>query len=81
MSGAAGLAAAKRRRNPPEMNERVTPKLSGMTPDGNRTNRPSNPEVHPAQILRQHDRQIFLLERKIEALEEEERMVVHIILN
>ena len=44
MSGAAGLAAAKRRRNPPEMNERVTPKLSGMTPDRNRTNRPSNPK-------------------------------------
>tara|TARA_B100001121_G_C18629253_1_gene593463 strand:- start:721 stop:1209 length:489 start_codon:yes stop_codon:yes gene_type:complete len=70
MSGAASLAAAKRRRNPPEMNEQVTPKLSGLAPDGTRTNRPTNPEVHPAQILRQHDRQIFILERKIESLEE-----------
>lgn len=76
MSGAASLAAAKRRRNPAEMlgqqhqPQAAQQRLSGVRPDGTKTNRPINPEMHPAQVLRLHDRQIFVLERSIEALAE-----------
>jgi len=76
MSGAASLAAAKRRRNPAEMpGQQQQPqvaqqRLSGVRPDGTKTNRPTNPEMHPAQVLRLHDRQIFVLERQVEALAE-----------
>ena len=72
MSGAASLAAAKRRRNPPEMYNEQSQKLSGVQEQGMKTNRTSNERQHPGQILRQHDKQIFLLERKVEALEEKD---------
>lgn len=86
MSGNAALAAAKRRRNPAEQqfssntsmrdtlqeDEPCLSKLMNNTltnENGMKTNRTSN-STHPIQLLRDHDKLLFILERRLEMLEE-----------
>lgn len=69
MSGTAALAAAKRRRN---LND--SPPVNGNKsqleqPMVNRELRELKEPVHPLQTLLTHDKQIFLLERRFEQLE------------
>ena len=67
MSGTAALAAAKRRRN---LND-AQPANAGKTQlEQPKVNRTQNDPVHPLQTLLTHDKQIFILERKLEQLEE-----------
>jgi hypothetical protein len=67
MSGTAALAAAKRRRNLTD-----TPPVNGSKSQLEQpmVTRPSNEPVHPLQTLLTHDKQIFLLERRFEQLEQ-----------
>ena len=66
MSGTAALAAAKRRRNLPESQV----PLSGKSQmEDVKMNRTTNEPVHPLHTLLTHDKQLFILERKIEELE------------
>ena len=66
MSGTAALAAAKRRRN---LNE--SPPVNGNKSQSEQpmVNREPKEPVHPLQTLLTHDKQIFLLERRFEQLE------------
>ena len=66
MSGTAALAAAKRRRN---LNE--SPPVNGNKSQLEQpmVNRELKEPVHPLQTLLTHDKQIFLLERRFEQLE------------
>ena len=73
MSGNAALAAAKRRRNPVESVNNNTQQqryMENQNVDTNslRTNREQGSSVHPLQVVLQHDRQLFDLERKLETL-------------
>jgi chromosome condensin MukBEF ATPase and DNA-binding subunit MukB len=67
MSGTAALAAAKRRRNITD-----SPPVNGSKSQLEQpmVTRPSNEPVHPLQTLLTHDKQIFLLERRFEQLEQ-----------
>jgi DUF438 domain-containing protein len=67
MSGTAALAAAKRRRNLTD-----SPPVNGSKSQIEQpmVTRPSNEPVHPLQTLLTHDKQIFLLERRFEQLEQ-----------
>jgi chromosome condensin MukBEF ATPase and DNA-binding subunit MukB len=67
MSGTASLAAAKRRRNLTD-----SPPVNGSKSQLEQpmVTRPSNEPVHPLQTLLTHDKQIFLLERRFEQLEQ-----------
>jgi chromosome condensin MukBEF ATPase and DNA-binding subunit MukB len=67
MSGTAALAAAKRRRNLTD-----SPPVNGSKSQLEQpmVTRPSNEPVHPLQTLLTHDKQIFLLERRFEQLEQ-----------
>lgn len=67
MSGTAALAAAKRRRNLTD-----SPPVNGSKSQLEQpmVNRPSNEPVHPLQTILTHDKQIFLLERRFEQLEQ-----------
>ena len=67
MSGTAALAAAKRRRNLTD-----SPPVNGSKSQLEQpmVNRPSNEPVHPLQTLLTHDKQIFLLERRFDQLEQ-----------
>ena len=67
MSGTAALAAAKRRRNLTD-----SPPVNGSKSQIEQpmVNRPSNEPVHPLQTLLTHDKQIFLLERRFDQLEQ-----------
>jgi uncharacterized coiled-coil protein SlyX len=67
MSGTAALAAAKRRRNLND-SQPITGSKSQM--EQPTVTRPSTEPVHPLQTLLTHDKQIFLLERRFEQLEE-----------
>jgi hypothetical protein len=67
MSGTAALAAAKRRRN---LNDSQPVNGSKSQIEQPIVNRPSNDPVHPLQTLLTHDKQIFLLERRFEQLEQ-----------
>jgi chromosome condensin MukBEF ATPase and DNA-binding subunit MukB len=67
MSGTAALAAAKRRRNLND-SQPITGSKSQM--EQPTITRPSNEPVHPLQTLLTHDKQIFLLERRFEQLEQ-----------
>lgn len=86
MSGNAALAAAKRRRNPVEQqftsnipgvdtlvdDEPCLAKLINSrttNENGMKTNRTAN-STHPIQLLRDHDKILFILERRLEMLEE-----------
>lgn len=86
MSGNAALAAAKRRRNPaeqqfssntsmPDMLQNDEPCLAKLmnsrntNENGVKTNRTANAS-HPLQLLRDHDKILFILERRLEMLEE-----------
>jgi hypothetical protein len=86
MSGNAALAAAKRRRNPaeqqfsfntsmPDMLQEDEPCLAKLmnsrntNENGVKTNRTANAS-HPLQLLRDHDKILFILERRLEMLEE-----------
>ena len=73
MSGNAALAAAKRRRNPVESSNINTQQQRNMNNEnletnGLRSNRVSGESVHPLQVVLQHDRQLFDLERRLESL-------------
>lgn len=72
MSGNAALAAAKRRRNPVEKPE---PKLNASTSNQSltggsdlKTNRDRGAQLHPLQVVLEHDRQLFEIERRLENL-------------
>jgi chromosome condensin MukBEF ATPase and DNA-binding subunit MukB len=67
MSGTAALAAAKRRRNLTD-----SPPVNGSKSQLEQpmVTRPSNEPVHPLQTLLTHDKQIFLLERRFEQIEQ-----------
>jgi len=67
MSGTAALAAAKRRRNLND-SQPITGSKSQM--EQPTVTRPSSEPVHPLQTLLTHDKQIFLLERRFEQLEQ-----------
>jgi hypothetical protein len=67
MSGTAALAAAKRRRNLND-SQPITGSKSQM--EQPTVTRPSTEPVHPLQTLLTHDKQIFLLERRFEQLEQ-----------
>ena len=79
MSGNAALAAARRRRGedpvPRPTNQNKQP-ISNASMSQNiqnteklPTNRENNTPVHPYATILEHDKQIFILERKIELLE------------
>lgn len=85
MSGNAALAAAKRRRNPAEQQFSSNTSMPDMLQDdepclaklmnsrnvnenGVKTNRTANAS-HPLQLLRDHDKLLFILERRLEMLE------------
>lgn len=67
MSGTAALAAAKRRRN---LND--SPPVTGSKNQNEQSmvNRVQREPVHPLQTILTHDKQIFLLERRFEQLEQ-----------
>ena len=67
MSGTAALAAAKRRRN---LND--SPHVTGSKNQNEQSmvNRVQREPVHPLQTILTHDKQIFLLERRFEQLEQ-----------
>ena len=67
MSGTAALAAAKRRRN---LNDAQPVNGSKSQIEQPKLNRIQNDPVHPLQTLLTHDKQIFILERKFEQLEQ-----------
>ena len=67
MSGTAALAAAKRRRN---LNDAQPVNGSKSQVEQPIVNRVSNEPVHPLQTILTHDKQIFILERKFEQLEQ-----------
>jgi uncharacterized coiled-coil protein SlyX len=67
MSGTAALAAAKRRRNLND-SQPITGSKSQM--EQPTVTRPSTEPVHPLQTLLTHDKQIFLLEKRFEQLEQ-----------
>lgn len=72
MSGTAALAAAKRRRNLTEgLGQPQNVGKSQM--EELKVNRTTNDPVHPIQTLLTHDKQIFILERKVEQLEQFEQ--------
>lgn len=72
MSGTAALAAAKRRRNLTEgLGQPQNVGKSQM--EELKVNRTTNDPVHPIQTLLTHDKQIFILERKVEQLEQLEQ--------
>jgi hypothetical protein len=72
MSGTAALAAAKRRRNLTEgLGQPQNVGKSQM--EELKVNRITNDPVHPIQTLLTHDKQIFILERKVEQLEQFEQ--------
>jgi hypothetical protein len=72
MSGTAALAAAKRRRNLTEgLGQSQNVGKSQM--EELKVNRTTNDPVHPIQTLLTHDKQIFILERKVEQLEQLEQ--------
>tara|TARA_R110002074_G_scaffold136666_1_gene281469 strand:+ start:50 stop:604 length:555 start_codon:yes stop_codon:yes gene_type:complete len=90
MSGNAALAAAKRRRNPveqqfssntsmPDSLQEDEPCLSKLmnsrttNENGMKTNRTAN-ATHPIHLLRDHDKLLFILERRLEMLEEKDGM-------
>jgi uncharacterized coiled-coil protein SlyX len=66
MSGTAALAAAKRRRNLNDGQPVTGSKSQNEQPIVNKVQREP---VHPLQTLLTHDKQIFLLERRFEQLE------------
>ena len=67
MSGTAALAAAKRRRN---LNDAQPVNGTKSQMEQPIVNRVSNEPVHPLQTILTHDKQIFLLERRFEQLEQ-----------
>jgi hypothetical protein len=67
MSGTAALAAAKRRRNLNDGQPVIASKSQNEQP---MTNRVQREPVHPLQTILTHDKQIFLLERRFEQLEQ-----------
>lgn len=90
MSGNAALAAAKRRRNPVEQQFSSNTSMPDMLQDdepclaklinsrttnenGIKINRTANTS-HPLQLLRDHDKILFILERRLEMLEEKSGM-------
>jgi len=90
MSGNAALAAAKRRRNPveqqfssntytPDILQEEEPCLAKLinnkyiNDNGIKTNKTAN-ITNPIQLLREHDKEIFVLERRLEMLEEKSGM-------
>lgn len=72
MSGNAALAAAKRRRNPIEPPQASQPQLNRQTnPYDNGLKKNQNAgTIHPFKLALEHDKQIFILERKLELLEQ-----------
>tara|TARA_Y100000591_G_C21555002_1_gene555610 strand:- start:107 stop:631 length:525 start_codon:yes stop_codon:yes gene_type:complete len=75
MSGNTSLAAAKRRRNPPNLmdNTNKQPTVGFDLNSNNQSTqkyRESNDPIHPLVLMRDHDKKIFILERKLELLEE-----------
>jgi len=90
MSGNAALAAAKRRRNPVEQqftsNNSMTDVMEDEVPtlskimnaratneNGMKTNRTAN-STHPIQLLRDHDKLLFILERRLDMIEDKGSM-------
>lgn len=74
MSGNAALAAAKRRRNPieppkPEQKNTKTQNadLTNVMSDV-KTNREKGKATHPLQVILEHDKQLFEIERRLESL-------------
>jgi hypothetical protein len=67
MSGTAALAAAKRRRN---LNDGQPVTASKSQLEQPMVNRVQREPVHPLQTILTHDKQIFLLERRFEQLEQ-----------
>lgn len=72
MSGTAALAAAKRRRNPIELQQASQPQLNRQTNsyDNGLKKNPNSGTIHPFKLALEHDKQIFILERKLELLEQ-----------
>ena len=72
MSGNAALAAAKRRRNPIEPPQASQPQLNRQTNsyDNGLKKNPNAGTIHPFKLALEHDKQIFILERKLELLEQ-----------
>lgn len=73
MSGNAALAAAKRRRNPVDSPKLDQKNIKNQMHDTNivsdvRSNREKGKSAHPLQIILEHDKQIFEIERRIENL-------------
>ena len=74
MSGNAALAAAKRRRNPVEsLNNNVQQQNykdnQNLGKSGLQTNREKGKSLHPLQVVLEHDRQLFNLERKLDLMD------------
>jgi len=73
MSGNTALAAAKRRRNPAELMNDIQSKQVGFNLQDNdnhiRKYRESTGPVHPLNLIKEHDKQVFILERKLELIE------------
>ena len=74
MSGNAALAAAKRRRNPVEsLNNNAQQQNyknnQNLGESSLQTNREKGKSLHPLQVVLEHDRQLFELERKLEFMD------------
>ena len=72
MSGNAALAAARRRRGE-DPNQQIQSQRSRNNNTNNNNSLPTNREneqpVSPLNVILEHDKQIFLLERKLEQLD------------
>tara|TARA_B100000927_G_scaffold283773_1_gene271895 strand:+ start:52 stop:519 length:468 start_codon:yes stop_codon:yes gene_type:complete len=68
MSGNAALAAARRRRGEETNNNLQVNKNSNNTKQFEEVS--GNSKIHPLQCILNHDMQIFILEKKLEKLEE-----------
>tara|TARA_A100001011_G_C14294719_1_gene837921 strand:- start:1133 stop:1612 length:480 start_codon:yes stop_codon:yes gene_type:complete len=77
MSGNAALAAARRRRGEdpaqniaPPRSSMKQPQYQNVSYDNGNYNRDPDTKISPLQCVLEHDKQIWVLERKIELLEE-----------